>query len=195
VFAVRGSLASVFALSVACAAAPVGAESKPGEGASSRPAAASSKAAASSAVAAARSSTTTIPLAPEGVAAAMRAPGAKLTIVNVWATWCEPCVREMPGILRVAARRAREGVGLVLISADFSSRREAVVTQLDAWGYRGPRYLKDGDDDAFVNAISRDWGGALPVTLVVDADGKARFFHEGLLEEQTLDEVLALMVE
>ncbi len=182
----RGSVASIL-LSVACAATPVGAEDRP----SSRGGAAG----AAAVVGPTRSSTQAVPLAPEGVAAAMRAPGAKLTIVNVWATWCEPCVREMPGILRVAARRARDGVGLVLISADFSSRKAAVLTQLDAWGYWGPRYLKDGDDDAFVNAISPDWGGALPVTLVVDAAGKARFFHEGQLEEQTLDEVLALMVD
>ena len=102
----------------------------------------------------------------------VRRPGASVTLVNVWATWCLPCREEFPDLLRL--RRAYEGRGLrlVLVNADFGEGKAEAVKFLGDQGVDFPTLLKDEDDDAFINALGGGWSGALPATFVFDGTGK-----------------------
>jgi thiol-disulfide isomerase/thioredoxin len=55
------------------------------------------------------------------VLAAVRAPGARAVLVNIWATWCVPCREEMPDLLRLRRTYADRGLRLILVSGDFVS--------------------------------------------------------------------------
>ena len=112
------------------------------------------------------------PATAEKLLQEVRRPGASVTLVNVWATWCMPCREEFPDLLRL--RRAYQGRGLrlLLVNADFGEGKDKAVKFLGDQGVDFPTLLKEQDDDAFINALGGDWSGALPATFVFDGTGK-----------------------
>ena len=113
------------------------------------------------------------------VLAAVRAPGAKAVVLNVWATWCEPCREEFPDLVRLGHEYAGRGVRLVLVSGDFDSEKPAVTKFLADQGVDFASYIKSGDDMPFINGLNPKWTGALPATFVYDGQGRLRDFWEG----------------
>ena len=105
------------------------------------------------------------------ILAAVRAPGAQAVLVNVWATWCEPCREEMPDLVRFYRDNRAQGLRLVLISADDDDQRAEVARVLGALGFEGPAFIKRGNDMAFIDAVDPHWKGALPATFLFDARG------------------------
>jgi thiol-disulfide isomerase/thioredoxin len=120
-----------------------------------------------------------LPVSADRVRPQVTRPGARATLVNVWATWCEPCRQEFPALLGVAAARQDRGLRLVLISADFADQLPAVRSFLLAHGVRDTSYIETGEPMAFINALHPEWSGALPATLVYDAGGREVAFWEG----------------
>lgn len=110
-------------------------------------------------------------------------------VVNVWATWCRPCVEEFPEILEFA-RNNRGNVKVVLVSADFSSRRELVEKFLRERGVGFVTYLKQGSDEAFVEALSPQWSGALPATFVFAPGGKLVTWFERQVTKAELEDAV-----
>jgi thiol-disulfide isomerase/thioredoxin len=85
-------------------------------------------------------------------------------VVNLWATWCAPCRRELPAFQEVSAQRPE----VEFIGIDIGEDPAAARDFLDRLGVMFPQYV---DRDARVtNALGV---AALPVTFVVDADGRA----------------------
>lgn len=119
-------------------------------------------------------------LAPATVAQVMaevRRPGARATVVNVWATWCVPCRQEFPDLVRLERQRRGEGLRVLFVSTDFDS-----ADALKFLAEQGVNYLslfKVGDDMSFINGLSPKWSGALPATFVYDATGRLVRFWEG----------------
>lgn len=98
----------------------------------------------------------------------------RILIVNMWATWCEPCRDEFPDLVRLHERNAASGVDLVAISMDLPGLLESdVVPFLTEQGASFPAFIKaPGDDEAFINGVDPNWSGALPATFVYDAEGR-----------------------
>ena len=115
----------------------------------------------------------------EQLRAAVAAGGARVVLLNVWATWCVPCREEFPDLLRIRREYRERGVRLVLVSGDFDSEMPAVQKFLKEQGVDFLTYIKQGDDMTFINGIDSLWTGALPVTLLYDASGRKLWFHEG----------------
>jgi cytochrome c biogenesis protein CcmG/thiol:disulfide interchange protein DsbE len=115
----------------------------------------------------------------------MRASGRKGTLVNVWASWCGSCKRELPLLIGMAGGLEREGIGLVLVTADEPSGRKAAAEQLAKLEYRAPAFVVDGPLATFKRAINPAWKGAIPSTFLFDADGTLKYFWPGpvLVEE------------
>jgi thiol-disulfide isomerase/thioredoxin len=105
------------------------------------------------------------------IMAAVKAPGAQAVLVNVWATWCEPCREEMPDLVRFYRDHRADGLRLVLISADDDDQRDEVVRVLGAVGFDGPAFIKRGNDMTFIDGLDPSWRGALPATFLFDAHG------------------------
>jgi len=105
------------------------------------------------------------------IMAAIKAPGAQAVLVNVWATWCEPCREEMPDLVRFYRDNRAQGLRLVLISADDDDQRAEVARVLGALGFDGPAFIKRGNDIAFIDALDPKWKGALPATFLFDGRG------------------------
>jgi thiol-disulfide isomerase/thioredoxin len=133
---------------------------------------------------------TVTPASLEAVWKEIKRPGAEVVVVNIWATWCEPCKDEMPDILRAHREHKDRGVRLLLISADPVTARPSVARYLGALGVDFPSFLKVGDDMQFIDGLSPKWDGTLPATLLFDGQGKALHTWSGSVTYATLKQKL-----
>jgi thiol-disulfide isomerase/thioredoxin len=129
------------------------------------------------------------------VLAAVQAPGAKAVVLNVWATWCEPCREEFPDLVRLGHTYRDRGVRMVLVSGDFDTEREAVNQFLTKQSVDYATYMKSGDDMKFINTLNPKWSGALPATFVYDGQGHLRDFWEGKASYEKMEERLLRVLE
>lgn len=142
-----------------------------------------------------RSTPEIIPSELPKIMEAVRKPGAQAVLLNVWATWCDPCVEEMPDILRFYRDHRDRGLRLILVSADDIDEKAGVEKFLASKGVDFPSFLKQGDDMEFVNGLERKWRGNLPASFLYDGRGGKRHFWPGTVTyavlEKKVGEVLA----
>lgn len=127
---------------------------------------------------------------PAEILARVRRPGARATLLNVWASWCVPCREEFPALLRVARAHRAEGVRLVLVSADFDDQVDAARRFLAARGVTDTCWLKTGDDMTFIDTLHPAWSGALPATLIYDGNGRLTAFWEGAADSARFEKAV-----
>ena len=82
-------------------------------------------------------------------------------------------------ILKLEQTYRDRGMRLILVSADFDDQLADVRRFLAQHDVRMPTYLKTGKDMEFIDGLNPKWSGALPATLVYDAQGKQVRFWEG----------------
>ena len=136
------------------------------------------------------------PIPAESLSTVIRASGGRTTLVNVWASWCEPCRDEFPGIVRLARAYDARGLKVIFVSADFTEALPEAKQFLARQGVDWATWYKTGGDEAFIDALDPKWTGALPGTFVYDAQGKLRDSWEGKADyaklERTVRPLLSL---
>ena len=113
---------------------------------------------------------------------------ARVVAVNLWATWCIPCREEFPELLQFRTEKQPDGFELLLVSTDLDPENDGTVAFLESMGVDFPSYLKEGDDQVFLDRLSPDWSGMLPTTIWF-VDGELRRTHEGKLDTKKLDKI------
>jgi thiol-disulfide isomerase/thioredoxin len=98
----------------------------------------------------------------------------RLAVVNFWATWCVPCVEEMPALDRLHAALKGEGIEVVAISVDRGGLRQVAPFFATHDLSRLPVYLDPTGASMRAFAVR-----GLPTTIVIDADGRERGRLEG----------------
>ena len=127
------------------------------------------------------------PATADTVLQEVRKPGASVTLVNIWATWCLPCREEFPDLLRLRKTYAKQGLRLVLVNADFGDARAEALQFLSDQGVDFATLHKEQDDDAFIRALGGGWSGALPATFVFDGTGSLKDAWEEKATYATLE--------
>ncbi len=97
--------------------------------------------------------------------------GDKAVLVNVWATWCAPCIEEFPYLVELQ-QKYQDQLQVVFVSADFPAQRNRALEFLRDQNVDWTTYFKTGKDQPFIEALSDQWSGALPFTKVLDKQGK-----------------------
>jgi thiol-disulfide isomerase/thioredoxin len=113
-----------------------------------------------------------------------------LYVVNFWATWCKPCVGELPGFEAAGKKFADKAVKIELVSLDFISDKESVNQFIQEKNIQSNVYLlQAGDPNIWIDKIDTTWSGAIPATVLYK-NGKKVYFHEGDFTQQVLDSLI-----
>jgi len=107
----------------------------------------------------------------------------KLTVINIWATWCGPCVSEFPEFIVMKRMYNARDFEFVSISADEPSKKEKVHAFLKKQQAANPNYIFSGDSKyRLIEAVDPNWQGALPYTIVVEPGGKIIYAKQSTID-------------
>jgi thiol-disulfide isomerase/thioredoxin len=115
--------------------------------------------------------------------------GQKAVLLNVWATSCAPCVEEFPMI--VSLGNEIKDLEVVFVSADFDDQLGEVKSYLNEQKVTGVSFIKNENDQSFINGIHPEWSGSLPFTILYGKiSGKILIFWEGKESESKFREAI-----
>jgi thiol-disulfide isomerase/thioredoxin len=108
-------------------------------------------------------------------------------VVHFWATWCAPCVKELPDFELVSKKYKNKKVKIILVSADFLKDKNKVLLFLkkhqimaDVW------IMNEPDQNAWIEQIDKKWSGGLPASLLLNNKKQKKTFWEQSLNYNRL---------
>ena len=119
------------------------------------------------------------------------AQAARPLLVNFWATWCVPCRKEFPDLVKIGADYQGRAIEFALVSADDVSEIKITVPKFlrEMRATSMPAYLLNATDtEAAITQVDPAWGGELPATFLFDRQGKLAYKHLGIIDAAKLRE-------
>lgn len=115
-----------------------------------------------------------------------------ITVLNFWATWCKPCVAELPHFEKVRKELENRAIRFIYISLDFPEEKEKRLDPFIRKKIPGSRVwlLTETDYNRWISRIDRDWSGSLPATLLFHHSTKKRIFADKELSEIKLKSLI-----
>lgn len=123
---------------------------------------------------------------------AIASPGEKVRVINFWATWCGPCIKELPLFEKIGKERADVEVILVSTDLDLDPNPDKVHRFVRKKSISSTvMILEVQKTNDWIDQLEKEWSGALPATLVVNAKTGARRFVEKELHDGDLEKLIA----
>ena len=118
-----------------------------------------------------------------GAANLAKNPTNKLLLVNLWATWCGPCVEELPDFVTMNRMYRDRDFQFISISIDDPSQKTQALERLTRDHVAATNYLYDSTDrDKLADALDPQWPGPIPYTLLIAPGGQVIYRHDGAID-------------
>lgn len=131
------------------------------------------------------------PATPQAIAASpatiklhIQDSAAPLTLVHLWATWCQPCRQEFPELVKIHDEYASKGLAVILVSADDPDDPGPVEIFLAEQRSPVGTFISTQLNQPFIEMLSTNWSGALPATflyrqgkLLTEWEGQRSYEH------------------
>lgn len=111
-------------------------------------------------------------------------------VVNFWATWCAPCIKELPYFEKLNSNYTNKKVEVILVSLDFPKKYDSNLKPFIEEHQLKSRIvaLNDPDSNRWIPEVSEDWSGAIPATLIYNKD-KRQFYEKSFTYDELEKEV------
>ncbi|MFB9843502.1 redoxin family protein [Mucilaginibacter ginsenosidivorans] len=126
-----------------------------------------------------------------GVSDLMKNKTDKLLMINLWATWCVPCVEEFPDLVTANRMYRDRDFKMITISSDALKDRDKALAFLEKKQSSSLNYIYTGDSKyKLIESIDPKWQGALPYTILVEPGGKIVYAKEGKVNADSLKQAI-----
>lgn len=116
----------------------------------------------------------------------------QILVFNFWATWCAPCVKELPLFEKLNQNDKEVKVTLVSMDIDLDPNPEKVYKFIERKKIQSRVIILDAvDPNSWINKIDKNWSGALPATLIINTKTGERRFVNNALKEGDLEKLIA----
>jgi thiol-disulfide isomerase/thioredoxin len=123
------------------------------------------------------------PIDEADLARLVKNPTDKLLVVNLWATWCGPCVAEMPELVTMHRMYRKRNFQMVTISVDQLEQQDAALKLLKENHASMTNYIAAiGSVDKIAEALDKEWQGPVPYTLLIAPGGKIIYRHTNAID-------------
>jgi thiol-disulfide isomerase/thioredoxin len=114
----------------------------------------------------------------------------KIYVVNFWATWCAPCVKELPYFEKLTKNNPKEKLEVILVSLDFPNQLES---RLEPFARKNQLqstllFLDEPNENEWIPKIDSNWSGSIPATIIYNKN--ERQFFEKAFTEQELNQIV-----
>lgn len=114
----------------------------------------------------------------------------KTYVINFWATWCGPCVKELPYFEKLNSEYSNKNVEVILVSLDFphmyDSKLKPFIVKKDLKSK--VIVLNDDNENKWINEIDASWSGSIPATIIYNKNER-KFFEKSFTYEELEKEV------
>lgn len=132
----------------------------------------------------------------DGVKPLLHKDSDTLYVVNFWATWCAPCVKEIPYFEQIALEFANQKLKVILINLDFPNHYESrLLPFVKEHGIKSTIVmLDDPDANRWINQVDTTWSGSIPATLIYNRHER-KFFEQEFTYQELKDAVTSLQLK
>jgi thiol-disulfide isomerase/thioredoxin len=121
----------------------------------------------------------------------IKTPSEQIQVVNFWATWCGPCVKEMPLIEKVGLERTDIRITLVSMDLELDENPDKVFRFVERKQLKSDVMILDAPDpNSWIDKIEKQWNGSLPATIVINTKTGKRVFVGKELKEGELESLI-----
>jgi len=112
-------------------------------------------------------------------------------VVNFWATWCQPCIKELPYFEKLNADYKNRKVKVILVSLDMKKQVESnLIPFIKRKNLQSEVILlNDPDANSWISKVDSNWSGAIPATVIYNNNNRSKFYEQSFTFEQLEKEI------
>ena len=118
-------------------------------------------------------------------------------IINFWASWCQPCLQELPDFEKITKTYANEKVKVILISNDFKKQVDSRLKPfVKKKGLKSTvLFMDESNPNNWIEKVNAEWGGSIPATLIIQKSSNFESFTEGKITFAQLKKIIDPLIQ
>jgi thiol-disulfide isomerase/thioredoxin len=132
---------------------------------------------------------------PDAIETLVAENSGKVVVVNFWATWCPPCLREFPDIIEIYSDYREQGLSVLAVSMNDAEEVEDIEQFVADFDPPFPVYRAASVDAEFFEGVLDSWFGEMPMTLVYDTAGELVHVHKKPMTYEELSADVEALLE